>query len=60
MDNPVFTSSLLWIGMFVFCGSITLYYKYEEVASAERQKKQILDELSTAAATETTSSAVKA
>ena len=59
MDNPVFTSGLLWITSFIVFGSITLYHKYLEYASAERQSKQILEEMTTEATSTPAKAAAK-
>jgi hypothetical protein len=37
LDNPVFQGALFWLGLFVFCGSFTLYFKLQE-ASEEQAK----------------------
>jgi hypothetical protein len=30
LDNPIFKSALFWIGLFVFTGCFTLYFKRQE------------------------------
>lgn len=47
MDNPVFTSGLIWISAVFFFGSITLYFKYQEVTSTATKNKQTLNEINT-------------
>lgn len=43
LDNPVFQSAIFWIGLFIFTGCFTIYYKIQEAqeaAEAEKLKKE--------------------
>jgi hypothetical protein len=35
LDNPVFQGALFWLGLFVFCGGFTLYFKLQEASEQQ-------------------------